>query len=75
MATPGLGGGLTGSATADLGLGDQLQQQVAGETDEERKKRMAALASSKQTGMGATPGQRMLFGATGGLGGIGTPGT
>jgi len=68
MATPGMGSGLTGSATADLGLGlgDMLQQQVADETEEERKKRMAQLAQRKQIGMGATAATAMLFGSTGG---------
>lgn len=30
-----------GGAAADLGLGGQLQDQVAGETEEERKRRLA----------------------------------
>lgn len=38
------------SASDDLGLGDQLQQQVAGETDEQRKKRMAQLQQQQMLG-------------------------
>jgi hypothetical protein len=38
--------GLTGAAS-DLGLGDMLGQQVANETDEQRKKRMAHMAQDK----------------------------
>jgi hypothetical protein len=57
--------GLTGSATADLGLGGQLQQQVAGETEEQRKKRLAQMASQKYSGLTASPATQMLFGGTG----------
>jgi hypothetical protein len=35
--------GLGLGASFDLGLGGQLSDQVAGETEEERKKRLAAL--------------------------------
>jgi hypothetical protein len=37
---------LTGAA-GDLGLGDMLGQQVASETEEQRKKRMAQMAQDK----------------------------
>lgn len=60
-ATPG---GLS-PASSDLGLGSMLSSQVAGETAEQRKKRMAQMASQ-------TPAQAGLFGSTGGLGGLGT---
>jgi hypothetical protein len=40
--TPNLAG-----AAGDLGLGDMLGQQVANETDEQRKKRMAQMAQDK----------------------------
>ena len=60
--------GLSGNATDDLGLGGALQQQVAGETEEARKRRMQQMQQQKMAGMGATPATQMLFGATGGLG-------
>lgn len=65
MALPGL----TGSATADLGLGGMLQDQVSGETEEARKRRLAQMQQQKLAGMGATPATQMLFGSTGGAGG------
>jgi hypothetical protein len=34
-------------AAGDLGLGDMLGQQVANETDEQRRKRMAQMAQDK----------------------------
>jgi hypothetical protein len=34
-------------AAGDLGLGDMLSQQVANETDEQRKKRMAQMQQDK----------------------------
>jgi hypothetical protein len=47
-------------------LGLSLQDQVAGETDEERKKRMAALDASRRTGL--SPGASTLMGT--GLGSL-----
>jgi len=44
-------------------LGGMLQQQVAGETEEERRKRMQALASSRMSGL--TPGVSSLMMNTG----------
>jgi RecA/RadA recombinase len=41
---------LTGSAMTDLGLGGSLADQVAGETEEERKKRMAQMQQMRQLG-------------------------
>jgi hypothetical protein len=67
MPMPGLPS-LSGSATADLGLGDMLANQVAGETAEERKKRMQEMQQQKLTGMGSTPATTMLFGGSGGIG-------
>ena len=61
--------GLSGSATQDLGLGGQLQEQVMGETEEQRRRRMAQMQQQKLAGMGATPATQMLFGATGGTAG------
>lgn len=45
------------------GLGLSLQDQVAGETDDERKKRMAAQQQAQRTGM--TLGASTLMGSTG----------
>lgn len=59
-------------AAADLGLGGLLEQQVAGETDEARKKRMR---EQQQAGLmppgtspNASPASLALFGGMGGLG-------
>lgn len=57
--------GLTGSATADLGLGGDLQRQVADETDEERRKRLAQMQATKYSGLTASPATQMLFGGRG----------
>ena len=52
MATNNLSGlNLGGGAAGDLGLGDMLSQQVAGETEEQRKKRNEA--QHEQGGKGA----------------------
>lgn len=51
------------AASTDLGLGGQLTQQVANETEEERKKRLAGMSSAA----GMSPSVNALFG----LGGIG----
>ncbi len=62
----------TGSAVNDLGLGGQLSQQVAGETEEERRKRMAQM--QQQRLMGGPSGSMAvagLFGARGGMAGAG----
>lgn len=57
MPNPGLG---LSSASMDLGLGDNLQQQLKDETDEQRKKRllmqqqrMALGPASMSLGLGA----------------------
>lgn len=57
-------------AANDLGLGDMLSQQVAGETEEQRKKRMAELAQRQQLGPQNSLAVTSLFG-TGGLPGAG----
>jgi hypothetical protein len=62
--------GLSGNATTDLGLGGALQQQVAGLTEEERKRRMAQMQQQKLAGMGGTPATQMLFGVGGMTGGL-----
>ncbi len=71
MALPDLMSRLTGSATSDLGLGGALRDQVAGETEEARKRRMQQMQQQRMGGMGATPATQMLFGADGGMDGAG----
>lgn len=55
------------SAANDLGLGGMLTDQVAGETDEQRKKRMAMMQDQKMMGPAGSPATLSLFG--GGAGG------
>ena len=62
---------LTGSAVADLGLGGQLGQQVAGETEEERKRRMAQQRQQQTLGPSGSMAVQSLFGARGGTAGAG----
>ena len=52
-------------AAADLGLGSALTQQVAGETEEERKRRLAREAQMKALGPAASPAVMSLFGSGG----------
>jgi hypothetical protein len=66
MAMPGLS-----PASADLGLGGQLSQQVAGETEEERKKRMAEIQRQQQLGPAGSPSVTALFGVGAGVRGAG----
>ena len=66
MAMPGLS-----PAGADLGLGDQLSQQVAGETEEQRKKRMAQMQQNQMLGPSASMAVTSLFGPSAGAGGRG----
>lgn len=54
-------------AVADLGLGDMLGQQVAEETEEARKKRMAQMQERSLMGSGGSLATMSLFG--GGMGG------
>lgn len=63
--------GLTGLSPAanDLGLGSLLQDQVAGETEEQRKRRIAETQQRQATGPGGSLATFSLFG--GGIGGIG----
>lgn len=51
-------------AVNDLGMGDMLGQQVAGETEEERKKRLAAM--SQQGKAAGSPAAMQLLGGLGG---------
>jgi hypothetical protein len=49
-------------AGAELGLGGALADQVAGETEEQRRRRMAQIAAQRQTGMNMSPAGMELFG-------------
>lgn len=53
-------------AGADLGLGDMLSQQVAGETEEQRKKRMLEQQQRQQLGPSGSLAVTSLFGMNGG---------
>lgn len=55
----------SGSAASDLGLGDQLSAQVAGETDEQRKKRLAQMQQAQLLGPAGSMAVASLFGAKG----------
>lgn len=66
MPTPGLS-----PAAIDLGLGDLLGEQVAGETEEARKKRMLELQQKQQLGPAGSMAVTSLFGARGGMPGAG----
>lgn len=56
-------------AVGDLGLGGALSQQVAGESEEERKKRMALMQQNKLLGNSGSMAVTSLFGP-----GTGAPG-
>lgn len=53
-------------AVADLGLGDMLGQQVQGETDEQRRKRMAQMQQQQLLGPSGSMAVTSLLGNTGG---------
>lgn len=53
-------------AVNDLGLGGMLSDQVAGETEEQRKKRLQEMQQRAMMGPAGTPATMALFG--GGLG-------
>lgn len=57
MAMPG--------AVTDLGLGDMLAQQVSGETEEQRKKRLAQMQQQQQLGPAGSLAVTSLFGPRG----------
>lgn len=52
-----------------LGLGDLLSEQVAGETEDARKKRMASLTEKQLLGPAGSLAVTSLLGPTGGAGG------
>lgn len=63
---------MSSMASQMLGLGDALAQQVAGETDEMRKKRMAELQQKQLVGPAGSAAVTSLFGmGTGALGAVG----
>lgn len=51
---------------ADLGLGGALNEQVAGETEEMRKKRMQQQQDRRMMGSAGSPATLALFGGMGG---------
>jgi hypothetical protein len=52
-------------ASMDLGLGGGLQQQVSGETEEERKRRMAQLQQAQMLGPSGSMAVTSLLGPMG----------
>ena len=58
-------------AVDDLGLGGLLTSQVASETEEERKKRMALMQQSKMLGPSGSMAVTSLFGMNAGRPGAG----
>lgn len=58
-------------ASEALGLGDMLQKQVAGETEEQRKKRMAEMQQRQSLGPAGSLAVNSIFGPTGGASGAG----
>lgn len=51
-----------GGAAADLGMGDQLNQQVQDETDEERKKRLQQMQQQSLLGPAGSLAVSSIFG-------------
>lgn len=60
--TSGLSPNAPMGAVADLGLGGMLGEQVAGETAEQRKKRMQLMQDQKLMGPAGSPATMALFG-------------
>lgn len=67
MPLPQNSSGLSPAGSA-LGLGDTLSEQVAGETEEQRKKRMAQLQQQQQLGPTGSMAVTSIFGMNGGSG-------
>lgn len=63
MANPA---GLGALNDLSMGLGDQLGQQVSGESDEERKKRMALMQQQQLLGPAGSMAVTSLLGSNGG---------
>lgn len=62
MPQMGNGQGYGGGAVDALGLGDMLADQVSGETEEQRKRRIAELQQRSLMGPAVSPANQMLFG-------------
>ena len=58
-------GSMLSGAVGDLGLGDMLGQQVADETEEQRRKRMQQMQQSQMMGPEQSLAVRTLFGSRG----------
>jgi hypothetical protein len=56
----------SGGAVADLGLGDALGSQVAGETEEQRKRRIAQMQQAQLLGPSGSMAVTSLLGSIGG---------
>lgn len=56
---------MTGIATTDLGFGGSLQQQVDGETEEQRRKRLLQQQDRNAMGPAGSPATQALFGGFG----------
>jgi hypothetical protein len=56
---------MLGGVIADLGLGDMLADQVASETEEQRKKRMQQMQQSQMMGPEQSLAVQTLFGSRG----------
>lgn len=52
-------------AVQSLGLGGMLEDQVKGETDDERKRRMKQMQDQSLMGSAGTPATMALFGGSG----------
>lgn len=61
--------GMYGAAAEALGLGGKLATQVAGETEETRKKRMLEQQQRQALGPAGSMAVTSLFGMQGGVGG------
>lgn len=61
---------LQSAAANDLGLGSDLASQVAGETEEMRKKRLLEMQQKQQLGPAGSMAVTSLFGMNGGAGAV-----
>lgn len=61
----GIGMSVPGAAASDLGLGGALGQQVADETDEQRKKRLAMMQQQQALGPAGSLAVNSIFGGMG----------
>lgn len=61
---------LQSAAVNDLGMGSNLAAQVAGETEEMRKKRLFEMQQKQQLGPAGSMAVTSLFGMSGGAGAV-----